>query len=136
MAAGRTSASKALHTSTARGSNTGRAVSHVVTRHVKGLTPDQVKAAVREMAKLKTHPREEQANRALLRRAERLFQELSLDQREELGRLLDGFEGALSLQDPAVIARHFEALEQFLTFHDDTAGGEEKEEFNEDNPPF
>jgi molecular chaperone HscC len=114
---------------------TGRAVSHVVTRHVKGLTPDQVKAAVREMAKLKTHPREELANRTLLRRAERLYQELSLEQREELGRLLDGFEGALSRQDPAVIARHFEMLERFLTLHDDAVGGDDQEDAPE-SPQF
>jgi molecular chaperone HscC len=103
---------------------TKRAVSHVVTRYAKGLSVEQVRAAVQEMAKLKTHPREEQANRLLLRRAERLYQELALDKREELGRLLDGFEAALALQDAAVIARHYEALAQFLSLHDVDAAGD------------
>jgi molecular chaperone HscC len=111
---------------------TGRAMSHVITRHAKGLTPDQVKTAVREMAKLKTHPREEQANRLLLRRAERLYQELSEDRREELGRLLDGFEAALAMQDADVIARHFEALELFLSVHDDDGAGDG----DDDDVPF
>jgi molecular chaperone HscC len=103
---------------------TGRAMSHVVTRHVKGLTTEELKAAVREMAKLKTHPREELANRTLLRRAERLFQELSSHLRDELGQLLDGFESALAMQDADVIARHFEALEMFLSLHDADAAGD------------
>jgi molecular chaperone HscC len=113
---------------------TGRAVSHVVTRYAKGLTPDQVQTAVREMAKLKTHPREEQANRFLLRRAERLYQELSLDQREELGRLMDGFEAALALQDAEAIARNFEVLEQYMELHDDAAAGDGADDDENDIP--
>jgi molecular chaperone HscC len=104
---------------------TKRAVSHVVTRYAKGLTPEQVKSAIREMAKFKTHPREEQANRFLLRRAERVFQELALDAREELGRLLDGFEAALAMQDADVIDRHRAALEQFLSLHDNADAPED-----------
>jgi molecular chaperone HscC len=115
---------------------TQQAVTHVVTRYAKGLTPEQVQTAIREMAKLKTHPREEQANRFLLRRAERLYQELSLDQREELGQLLDGFEGALAMQDPEAIARNFEALEQFLEMHDDAATGDAEEDDDESDIPF
>ena len=104
---------------------TQRAVTHVVTRYAKGLTPDQVKAAVKEMARFKTHPREEQGNRLLLRRAERVYQELATDAREELGQLLDGFEAALALQDAAVIDRHRAALEQFLDVHESGAADED-----------
>jgi molecular chaperone HscC len=104
---------------------TKKAVTHVVTRHAKGLTAEQVRAAIKEMAKLKTHPREEQANRLLLRRAERMYQELARDEREELGRLLDGFEAALAMQDAAVIDRHRTALEQFLDFHESGAADDD-----------
>jgi molecular chaperone HscC len=104
---------------------TQRAVTHVVTRHARGLTPEQVNAAVKEMAKLKTHPREEQSNRFLLRRAERVYQELARDAREELGRLLDGFEAALALQDVGAIDRHRTALEQFLDFHESGASDDD-----------
>src|SRR5262249_38559386 len=68
---------------------------HVVAKHARGLTPDQVKKAVSDMAKLKTHPREETGTRFLLKRAERVFQELSLEQRDYLSKLLDGFEATL-----------------------------------------
>src|SRR5262249_14887291 len=97
---------------------TQKQVTHVVTRYAHGLTPEQVRAAVQAMAKLKTHPREQQAHRYLLRRAERLYQELGREEREVLSRLLDGFEEALSLQDPDGIARHREALEEFLELCD------------------
>jgi molecular chaperone HscC len=106
---------------------TQKKIAHVITRYAQGLTPEQVTAAVQAMAKLKVHPREEQANRFLLRRAERLFAELPRAEREVLGQLLDGFEAALALQDPAVIERHREALEEFLDLHDGRAAGDDED---------
>ena len=99
--------------------------SHVITRYARGLSHDQVDRAIKEMAKLKTHPREESVNRHLLRRAERVYKELSLFLREELGRLLDGFEAALSMQDPAAIEANRTALEMFLSRVDADPTGEE-----------
>src|SRR5262249_26900895 len=64
---------------------------HVVTRYARGLSGEQIARAIQAMERLKTHPREETTNRFLIRRAERVFQELSLEGREILGRLLDGF---------------------------------------------
>ncbi len=40
---------------------TKQKISHVFTKHAKGLKPDQIARAVSEMQKLKTHPREESA---------------------------------------------------------------------------
>ncbi|MGL4420420.1 MAG: Hsp70 family protein, partial [Gemmataceae bacterium] len=56
---------------------TKRVVTHVITRHAKGLNEGQIKQAIRNMEKLKAHPREEAANRYLLTRADRVFKELS-----------------------------------------------------------
>jgi molecular chaperone HscC len=97
---------------------TKKKVNHVVTRHAHGLTQEQVQRALKEMEKLKTHPREEAVNRFLIKRAERAYQELSHEGREMLGQLLDGFEGALNLQDAEAIEKHRTALEQFLDRHD------------------
>jgi molecular chaperone HscC len=98
---------------------TKKKVSTVITRHAKGgMTADQIRQAVRDMEKLKTHPRDEAVNRYLLRRAERLFQELGRDERDRLGQLLDGFEAALGLRDPEAIEAHRTALEEFLNLHD------------------
>jgi molecular chaperone HscC len=93
-------------------------VSHVVTRYARGLSQEQVARALQHMQQLKTHPREETTNRFLIRRAERVFQELSLEEREVLGRRLDGFEAALEIQDADSIERHRQALQGFLDRHD------------------
>ena len=53
-------------------------------------------------------------NRLLLRRAERVYQELSLEGRQILSQLLDGFEAALSMQDAEAIGRNREALGELM----------------------
>jgi molecular chaperone HscC len=97
---------------------TKKKFTHLITRYARGLTPAQISQAVHEMAKLKTHPREEANNRFLLRRAERVYQELSLEGRARLGQLLDGFEEALGLGDAEAIERNGRALQEFLDRHD------------------
>ncbi len=52
---------------------TGKRITHVVAKHAKGMTARQIQQAVAEMARLKTHPREEQGNRLIVKRAERVF---------------------------------------------------------------
>lgn len=112
---------------------TRKKISHVITRHARGMNADQVARAVRDMEKLKTHPREESVNRLLLRRAERVYRELPLALRDELGRLLDGFEAALSGQDAGAIVRHREALELFLSRIDADPAGDEEESGRDDD---
>ncbi|HEY1600396.1 MAG TPA: hypothetical protein VGG64_12385, partial [Pirellulales bacterium] len=56
----------------------------------------------------------EAVNRFLLQRAERVYAELSLETRELLGQLLDGFEAALAITDREAIERHRQALTDFL----------------------
>ena len=103
---------------------TGRRITHVVAKHAKGMSARQIQQAVAEMGRLKTHPREEQGNRLLVKRAERVFAELSLEGRQILGQLLDAFEGALEMQDEEAIDSCRGALEEFLNRVDDT-GAEE-----------
>ena len=105
---------------------TKRKFTHVVTRHARGLSPGAIEKAVRAMEALKTRPREESANRYLLRRAERVFGEIGADQRTILGELLDGFEAALEIGDPRAIERHRDALRGFLDAFDPDPGDEEE----------
>lgn len=93
---------------------TKKKVSHIIKRHARGLSEAQIAAAVREMEALKTHPREETANRFIMRRAERVYEELPLFQRDELSMLLHGFEEALELGEKDVIELHREELANFL----------------------
>ncbi|MBA4064904.1 MAG: molecular chaperone HscC [Isosphaera sp.] len=102
---------------------TRRTVTHVIARHARGMTEEQIRRAVRDMDKLKAHPRDEEANRLALHRAERAYKELAADLRQALGLLLDGFEAALEGRDKEAIARHRAALEQFLSLHDPAGDG-------------
>lgn len=115
---------------------TKKKVTHVITKHVKkGLSQDEVTRAIHDMQKLKMSPRDETANRFLIRRAERVFQELSLEARTILGDLLDGFEEALGLKDPSAIERNREALTNFLDRVDGSASSDDSgEAFGDDLP--
>lgn len=104
---------------------TKKRVSHVITYHAKGLTAAAVERAIAEMAALKTHPREQSVNRFMIRRAERLYQELPLAERRFLDALITGFEEALELRDAAAIEANRAALEQFLNQFDTEDRNEE-----------
>jgi len=106
---------------------TRKTVTHVITRHAKGMSEDDIRRAVRGMEKLKAHPRDEETHRFLLLRAERVYKELPAELRQMLGMLLDGYEAALEGRDPETIARHRETLEHFLTLHDPSANEEDAE---------
>ena len=97
---------------------TKRKIRHVITRHARGMEASQIAAAVEEMQALKMHPREEAAHQALLKRAERVYQELPLVAQQYLGQLLDGFEQALELGEKDTLPRFRQALEEFLNEHD------------------
>jgi molecular chaperone HscC len=55
------------------------------------------------LAGLKTHPRDDSHNAALLARAERCYEGFIGDRRELIGRLIVGFQAALDGQDPRTI---------------------------------
>jgi molecular chaperone HscC len=99
---------------------TQKKVSHLITKHARGLSPEQIARAVEDMQNIKRSPREEAANRYLLRRAERIYKELPLEEQNELGSLLDGFEAALEMADKATIGRFFDAVKEFLDSRDTT----------------
>jgi molecular chaperone HscC len=106
-------------------------VSHVLTKYARGLSQDQVLRAVEAMRQLKTHPREEAPNHFLLRRANRLYQELPMDERHVLSQLLDGFEEALHVGDKEAIEKFREVLQKFL----DGCEGSDADFNNDDERP-
>ena len=73
-----------------------------------------------ELAALKVHPRDQDQNRLVLERANRLYEQLLGDERETVGRWLGQFEAVLSRQDGKEIA---EARKQFATALDTVERG-------------
>ncbi|MEK6236213.1 MAG: Hsp70 family protein, partial [Planctomycetales bacterium] len=86
----------------------------VIAKHTRGLTEAEIEKALEAMKGLKTHPRDEAVNRFMLKRAERVFRELSLLEREDLAQLMHGFEEAMELQESDLVERHRVELEKFL----------------------
>jgi molecular chaperone HscC len=106
---------------------TSKRITHLVTKHARNMTPEQIKKAIREMEKLKIHPREEEANRFVLLKAERLYQELDKFGRERLSELLDLFEAALASQEKEPIEASRTNLQIFMSQLEGTEDGEDAE---------
>ena len=86
---------------------------NLVIRKLAGDVSDEEIARRRiELAALKVHPRDQDQNRLVLERANRLYEQLLGDERETVGRWLGQFEAALSRQDAKEIA---DARKQFAT---------------------
>ncbi len=78
---------------------------NVVIRKLGGDVSDEDIARRRtELAALKVHPRDQEQNRLVLERANRLYEQLLGDEREQVGRWLGQFEAALGHQDTREIA--------------------------------
>jgi molecular chaperone HscC len=107
---------------------TKKSLTHVIAKHAKGLSEAQIRQAVKNMEKLKLHPRDEEVNRYLLLRAERMYKELSSDLRNYLSAVLDGFESAMETRDPEAIERHRQALNVFLSAHDPSDDNDPEED--------
>jgi molecular chaperone HscC len=77
---------------------------NLVIKKLAGDVPDKEIARRRaELAALKVHPRAQEENRLLIERANRLYQQLLGDEREQVGRWLNQFLGTLERQDPGAI---------------------------------
>jgi molecular chaperone HscC len=97
---------------------TGQKFTHVVTRNARGLSADEVKRSLAGMQALKMHPREDRNNRYLLKRAERLYQEVPPLDRERLDRMIYEFEQALETGDKRLVDECRETLRGYLELFD------------------
>jgi len=109
--------------------STQKKCSLIITRHSKGLSEDEIERAVTTMSKFKTHPREHSKNRFLIKRAERIYRELPIHDRDSLSELLDGFEEALDHQEPPLIEQFRAALEEYLDSVERGSSDADDEEF-------
>jgi molecular chaperone HscC len=84
------------------------------------LSKDEIQQRLRELAKLKIHPRDEAVNSALVARTLRIFEENLGDVRQAVGAKLDLFLGALNSQRPAEIEQARIELTQLIDSIDST----------------
>jgi molecular chaperone HscC len=87
----------------------------IVIRHgPDAATAEEAEARMAALADLKIHPREQAANRLLLARGERVFEEQLGRDRERVGAMLARFEAAIDKQEPIDIEQAGAALAHLL----------------------
>ena len=84
-----------------------------VVDHVS-LTEEEMKARMRELSYLKIPPREQEKNKVLLLRGERLYEETTGELREQLEMVTQQFERILDRQDPLKIEEARKDYEEAL----------------------
>ncbi|MBQ9155191.1 MAG: molecular chaperone HscC [Eubacterium sp.] len=80
--------------------STGEIVTKLIKNQDNNMTMEEMQARMQELAYLKIHPREKEANKVLLLRGERLYEETTGELREQLEAVTRQFERILDRQDP------------------------------------
>lgn len=78
------------------------------------LTPDEIEARLKELARIKIHPREQLPNATLMARADRLFQQTLGEQRQWVAQETARFQAALETQNDSLIEAARLSLKQAL----------------------
>ena len=85
--------------------STGETKQMVVKNHESSLSDEEIKARFAKLADLKVHPRDDLANRTLLAKAERLYEESLGQDRDTLAHFIQQFELILDEQDPEIVEK-------------------------------
>ncbi len=78
------------------------------------LTPAQIAERLAALQHLKVHPRHDQANLAIIARAERLYEERSGEQRQQIAQWLMAFRGELESQEPLRVRAAQKRMQELL----------------------
>jgi molecular chaperone HscC len=95
--------------------DTGETLSVLIADDSEAPSPEQLEARRKQLAALKTHPRDMAENQYVVGWATRLYEEFIDERREHIGRMLLHFEGALETQEPRTITEAREAMTAALT---------------------
>ncbi|MCD8021203.1 MAG: Hsp70 family protein, partial [Clostridiales bacterium] len=94
--------------------STGETVTKLIQNQDSDMTLEEMQARMKELAHLKIHPRDQEANKVLLLRGERLYEETTGELREQLEMVTRQFEHILDKQDPDKIREAREDYEDAL----------------------
>ncbi len=94
--------------------STGDKVRKVIKGQYTQMTDEEIEKRLQDLAYLKIHPRDQEENKLLLLKGERLYEESVGDKRQYVEYELQLFERALHTHDEAKIAPARERLEAFL----------------------
>lgn len=94
--------------------STGEKVRKIIKGQYTQMTDEEIEKRLQDLAYLKIHPRDQEENKLLLLKGERLYEESVGDKRQYIEYELQLFERALHTHDAAKIAPARERLEAFL----------------------
>ncbi|MBR5421132.1 MAG: molecular chaperone HscC [Lachnospiraceae bacterium] len=98
-----------------RVNRTGEVVKQILKGRELDMTEEEIAARMEELAYLKTPPREQEKNKLLLVRGERLYEESFGEDRMVIEQHIRRFEQALNTQDPRRIEAAREEFREFLS---------------------
>lgn len=93
--------------------STGKTERIIIEKNPGAMTADEIEQSLQHLATLKIHPREKDANKYLLEKGERLFQENIGQLRLYIADMLNKFEAVLDRQDPQSIDEAAAELKEF-----------------------
>ncbi len=94
--------------------STGETVTKLIKNQESDMTLEEMQARMEELSYLKIHPRDQEANKVLLLRGERLYEEATGELREQLEAVTRQFEYILDRQNPEKIAEAQQDYEEAL----------------------
>ncbi len=94
--------------------STGKKVRQIIKGQYTEMTDEEIEARFKELSYLKIHPRDQEENKLILLRGERLYEESLGADREILEREIQKFELALNSQDKRIIEKERQRLKAFL----------------------
>lgn len=94
--------------------STGKTVNKVIEQSPGSLTPEEKEKSRLRLAAMKFHPRENETNRALLARGERLYESSLGEKREKIAQILADFDRILEKQNPVEIKKAATQLDALL----------------------
>lgn len=99
--------------------STGKIIKQILKGQQVEMTDEEIAARMEELAYLKIPPREQEENKLLLLRGERLYEESLGDERKIIEHAIQKFEVALNTQDPLKIKDARNDFREFLDEWDD-----------------
>ncbi len=99
--------------------STGKIIKQILKGQQVEMTDEEIAARMEELAYLKIPPREQEENKLLLLRGERLYEESLGDERKIIEHAIQKFEVALNTQDPLKIKDARNNFREFLDEWDD-----------------
>lgn len=94
--------------------STGKKYHKTIVNSSNSLTEKEIEKSREKLAKLKFHPREDESNRALLARANRLYETALGDNREYINNLISKFDAVLESQNLKEIEKVAKSLEEIV----------------------